>query len=91
MSTSVLDIQKGDTIEVVEYATKQYILGTELPEPLTNDAPSKYFIEGVGELVDSDNNPLESVEGTRKHLTSLVVNNDDTIMRTDGKIFYAIV
>lgn len=91
MSTAVLDIQKGDSIEVVEYSAKTYILCLELPSAITNDSPPKYLIEGVGELVDENNNPLESVEGTRKHLTSVVVDNADTITRTDGKIFYAIV
>lgn len=90
MATLVMDIQKGDAIEVVNYSSKRYLLATDI-DPISTDDPAKYMVDGVGEVFDGDNNPLQSIVGTQKHLTSFVLSVEDVIFRTDGKIFNAIV
>ena len=90
MATFVVDIQKGDGIEVVFYDSKNYLMTTEI-NPLSTDVPAKYMKDGVGEIFDAESNPLVSMEGTRLHLSSFVCDVDDAIFRTDGKIFNAIV
>ena len=90
ISTSVVDIEKGDTLTLVEYNEKTYI-HTSTHAPFTSDSPATFFADnGSGTLVDGDENPIEDFSVVRAHLSSLVIDNKDVIYKTDGKIFNAI-
>lgn len=93
MGTSIatLSIEKGDTITLVEYNGKSYI-HTSTHSPFTADSPATFFDDsGSGVLVNKDLNPIEDFSIIRVHLSSITVNNNDTIFKTDGKLFHAIL
>ena len=90
MSKSVLDIQKGDDVTFVEHGGKVYI-HTATTSPFTADSPATFFADnGTGALLDGEGNPIQDMTATRVHLTSVVLDNNDVILKTDGKIFNAI-
>ena len=92
MTKAQIDIQKGDEVSFVNYDSKTYILTGSVGFAFTNDSPAKFFKDdGSGDLVDANNDPITSIEVTRVHATTLIVDNEDVILKTDGKIYNAVI
>jgi hypothetical protein len=88
MVKAVVDLGKGDTYEIFNLSGVNYV-ATDSVAPLSNADPVEFFTLDA----ESNSTPVEAEvkEATSLQLKSFVVDLDDVVFCTNGKLYHAIV
>jgi hypothetical protein len=88
MVKAVVDLGKGDTYEIFNLSGVNYV-ATDSVAPLSNADPVEFFTldaESVSTPVEAEVKVATSLQ-----LKSFVVDLDDVVFCTNGKLYHAIV